>query len=449
MDHFFENMAEENVEFQYAWSLINNTGHSVFLTGKAGTGKSTFLKYLYEKVAKKKIIAAPTGIAAIQVHGTTVHSLFQLPLGPLLPGDERIRQQKFRKKKKTLLQKTELIIIDEVSMLRADTMDAIDLVLRLVCEDQRPFAGKQLLLVGDLFQLEPVVSAADVSVLQDFYPNPYFFSAIVFQKLDLVNIELEQVYRQHDESFIRLLNQFRSNHVDWDDLEQLNDRYDPAFEPPDDSFYITLSGKRVLADMTNKKKLDQLPGTLRIYKGVIDGDFPVKNLPADMILQLKEKAQVIFVKNDLTPERRWVNGTVGIIDRLEADRIWVRLRNDKVHEISREDWEHVKYEYDSKKRRITEEVVGVYRQFPLKLAWSITIHKSQGLTFDRVIIDLGSGAFAAGQLYVALSRCTHFEGIKLRSRIRPQDVIIREEVVEFYENNNNIRMIERLLRSDN
>ncbi len=454
MDNLPQNLDRQNLEFSYAYDLIQKTRESLFLTGKAGTGKSTFLKLISHETPKNHVILAPTGIAAINVKGETIHSFFQLPLGPILPDDNRLEHSKFRKAKIKLIKKLDLIIIDEISMVRADIIDAIDKVLRRITKQKnRPFGGKQLLFVGDLFQLEPVVTGETWEILDQFYDTPYFFGARVFKALNLVNIELQKVYRQTDEKFIHLLNGLRNGAVEGKYLKMLNQRVDPWFDPDPESFYITLTTTRNIADQINKKNLHKLNGEAKTFTGEILDNFPTKNLPTDYNLHLKKGAQVMFIRNDQegsgeneeNSDRRWVNGTIGKVEDFQEEGIMVKLPDDTVHCVKKTEWESIKYEFDEEKNQVVERVQGTFRQFPLKLAWAVTIHKSQGLTFDQCIIDLGRGAFAAGQLYVALSRCRTLKGLILRSEIAHKDAIVRKEVLDFYETMNDETLIKKLL----
>lgn len=449
-----DNLDRQNLEFSYAYDLIQKTRESVFLTGKAGTGKSTFLKLISRETEKKHVILAPTGIAAINAKGETIHSFFQLPLGPILPNDKRLTNTSMSREKVKLISSLELIIIDEISMVRADVIDALDYVLRRVTKQRnRPFGGKQLLFVGDLFQLEPVVTGDTWEILDQFYETPYFFGARVFNDLNLVNIELQQVYRQTDEAFISLLNAIRNGDMSYDQLAILNQRYTDkrAAEPED--FSITLTTTHTIANGINNDNLAKLEGRPVSIEGEIEGDFPAKSLPTAYELELKKGAQVIFIRNDYEGDldaeqgtiRRWVNGTIGKVDDFDEEGVWVRLSDDQVHKVQKESWERIQYNYDEEKGEVVEQVMGTFRQFPLKLAWAVTIHKSQGLTFERCQIDLGRGAFAGGQLYVALSRCRSFEGLTLRTRVRPKDIIVRREVLDFYQTMNDENLIQNLL----
>lgn len=444
----------DNKEFQDALQLITFTRQSVFLTGKAGTGKSTFLKYICQHTKKKHVVLAPTGIAAINAGGVTLHSFFKLPFRPMLPDDPDLSTQggrifdffKYRKEHRKILAEVELVIIDEISMVRADIIDCIDRILRVYSQNSRlPFGGKQLLFVGDVFQLEPVVPSDQREILNLFYASPFFFSARVFKEINLVPIELQKVYRQSDPVFINILDRIRSNTARPMELQTLNERVFPTFEPEDEDMYITLATRRDQVDYINEKKLAELPGEEFVSAGFIDGDFPENSLPTQLNLAIKEQAQVIFIDND--PERRWVNGTIGLVSGLdESGNVYVLLENGAEHLVERASWRNYKYKYNEKERRIEEEIIGTFEQLPIRLAWAITIHKSQGLTFNRVLVDLSRGVFAGGQTYVALSRCTDLNGLVLRSRITPHDIFVRKEIVEFSRQFNDTELIEQSLR---
>ena len=443
-----------NKEFQEAFQLITFTRQSLFLTGKAGTGKSTFLKYICKTTKKKYVVLAPTGIAAINAGGVTLHSFFKLPFRPMLPDDPDLSLShgrifeffKYSRQHRKLLADVDLVIIDEISMVRADIIDCVDRILRVYSGNMRmPFGGKQLLFVGDLFQLEPVVPSDQRDILSRFYPNSFFFSARVFQEIHLVPIELQKVYRQRDPAFIGVLDKIRKNEAQQAELAVLNGRYFPQFEPRNEDMYITLATRRDQVNFINERKLEELPGKEFVFTGKITGDFPESSLPTPLKLSLKEQAQVIFIENDR--ERRWVNGTIGMVSGITDDgKVYVLLENGKEHLVEPSSWRNYKYKYNEAEKRIEEEVVGTFEQLPVKLAWAITVHKSQGLTFSRVVIDLAGGVFAGGQTYVALSRCTSLEGIVLKSRISPRDIFVRKEIVAFSHQFNDHRLIEQSLR---
>ena len=444
----------DNKEFQDALQLITYTRQSVFLTGKAGTGKSTFLKYICEHTKKKYVVLAPTGIAAINAGGVTLHSFFKLPFRPIMPDDPDLSTQggrifeffKYRKEHRKILSEVELVIIDEISMVRADIIDCVDRILRVFSQNTRlPFGGKQILLVGDVFQLEPVLPSDQKEILNLFYPNPFFFSARVFQEMNLVSIELQKVYRQSDPVFINILDHIRNKTVGNDELSTLNGRCFPQFEPKSEDMYITLATRRDQVDYINEKKLAELKGEEFISPGAIEGDFPESSLPTQLNLSIKEQAQVIFIDND--PERRWVNGTIGRVSGIDnSGNIYVLLENGSEHLVERSSWRNYKYRYNEKEKRIEEEIIGTFEQLPLRLAWAITIHKSQGLTFSRVVVDLSRGVFAGGQTYVALSRCTSLEGLVLRSRVTQGDIFLRKEIEQFSRSFNDSKLVEQSLR---
>lgn len=422
---------EENKVLVFADKLVNDSNNSIFLTGKAGTGKSTFLRKIAVESEKSLVVLAPTGIAAINARGQTIHSFFKVPFGPLQPADARLRKIRFKPDKIATIENLELLIIDEISMVRADLLDAIDFLLRKVRGVGQPFGGVQVLLVGDLFQLEPVVPKEESIFLENFYRTPYFFSAWVFNEIDIVNLELQKIYRQTDPLFIGLLNKIRTNKASYDDLIQLNNR--PSKQPSTDkAFYIALCTTRRKAKEINDKKLLELTEEEFVFEGEIKDKFPVNSLPTDVSLKLKLNAQVIFIQNDYSGEKQYVNGTIGKIVSIDESKIEIELDNGKIVDVAQTFWENVQYEFSKESNKIEEVVIGTFTQYPLKLAWAITIHKSQGLTFENVIIDLDRGAFAAGQLYVALSRCTSLEGIILNTKIKQSDIIVRQEVVDYY-----------------
>ena len=443
-----------NKEFQDALQLITHTRQSVFLTGKAGTGKSTFLKYICNHTKKKYVVLAPTGIAAINAGGVTLHSFFKLPFRPMLPDDPDLSLShgrifeffKYPKEKRKIIAEVDLIIIDEISMVRADIIDCVDRIWRVYSGNMRlPFGGKQLLFVGDVFQLEPVVPSDQKEILSLFYASPFFFSARVFKDINLVPIELQKVYRQTDSVFINILDRIRNNAARKQELDTLNGRYFPSFEPQNEDMYITLATRRDQVDFINEKKLAELPGEEYVSVGKIEGDFPESSLPTQLNLSIKEQAQVIFIDNDY--ERRWVNGTIGMVSGIDENgNVYVLLESGVEHLVEPTSWRNYKYKYNEKEKRIEEEIVGTFEQLPIRLAWAITVHKSQGLTFSRVVVDLTGGVFAGGQTYVALSRCTSLEGLVLKSKISSRDIFIRKEIVEFSQIFNNQALIEKSIK---
>ena len=453
-----EQLDLDNQEWQQALQIIQYTRRSLFLTGKAGTGKSTFLRYVAQNTKKKYVILAPTGIAAINAGGQTLHSFFKLPFHPLLPNDSRYNVRNMRKTLKyngeliKLLRELELIIIDEISMVRADIIDFIDRVLRIYCRNMRePFGGKQLLLVGDIFQLEPVVKEDEWRLMQPFYASAYFFSAKVWQQMQLVSVELRKVYRQSDSEFIAILDRIRENAATDADLNAINSRVTAADgsaigASSHAGFQITLATRRDTVDYINDEQLKQLDGNSSIFNGTIKGDFPLTSLPAPMELEVKPGAQVIFTKND--KEKRWVNGTIGIVIGIDEEEGIIGVVDEDGHEydVVREVWENMRYTFNEKEQKIEEELLGTFVQFPLRLAWAITVHKSQGLTFRQVKIDFsGGGAFAGGQTYVALSRCSSLKGITLEEPIRRSDIFVRQEVVAFAKKYNDGKLMRQAI----
>lgn len=409
-----------NPQLELAFEYVQFTNKNIFLTGKAGTGKTTFLHRIKEESIKRTVVVAPTGVAAINARGMTIHSFFQMPFGPFIPdGNQKNEkfQRKFTKKKIALIKSLDLLIIDEISMVRSDMLDGIDDVLKQYRDKTKPFGGVQLLMIGDLHQLPPVVKSEEWDMLRPYYQTPYFFGSLALQQTAPVTIQLTHIYRQSDNTFINLLNRVRDNVLDEQVLNTLNSRYIEDFRPTDEEGYITLTSHNFTANKINDEKLRTIKKDLHQFRAKVDGKFPEHTYPTEETLEFKKGAQVLFIKNDISPEKLFFNGKIGQITNIEEDAIYVKCPGDiDTIKVTPMDWENVKYKLNEETKEVEEELLGTFRQYPLKLAWAITIHKSQGLTFERAIID-ANAAFAHGQVYVALSRCKSFEGIVLRSKI--------------------------------
>ena len=424
----------KNEELDLAWQFIKNTDTHLFLTGKAGTGKTTFLKNLREQLPKRMVVLAPTGIAAINANGVTIHSFFQLPFSPYIPNTtfrSNATPFHFGKEKQRIIRTMDLLVIDEISMVRADLLDTIDVVLRRYRDRSKPFGGVQLLMIGDLQQLAPVVKEDEWKLLQPYYDSPYFFSSKALQQTEYMTIELKTVYRQSDEMFLTLLNKIRENKADENTFQLLNHRYIPNFNPPQDAGYIRLTTHNYQAQQINNDKLAELPGKAFSFQATVSGNFPEQSYPTDETLVLKEQAQVMFVKNDTSGAGRYYNGMLGRVVGVSSKGISVRNNaDDSVIEVEKEEWFNTKYVLNKKTQEITEEVEGTFRQYPLRQAWAVTIHKSQGLTFEHAIID-AQHSFAHGQTYVALSRCKTLEGLVLSAPLASHAIICDEKVNAF------------------
>ncbi len=422
---------ELNSDFQYALDILEKTQKSLFITGRAGTGKSTLLRLFRNTTRKKVVVLAPTGIAALNVGGQTIHSFCAFPPRFLTHKDIH-KRRRFAKLYKAM----EVCIIDEISMVRADLLDAINKFLQINRNNPTPFGGVQMIFIGDLFQLPPVIASNLVQQYLDFsYESPYFFSAKVLEmNFEMEMIELRKVYRQEQRHFLRLLEVVRLNRADWEDLEDLNERYDPNFGSSE--FYITLSPRNYKVDQINHREIANLKGQKQTYFASVKGEFDPRQYPTKAELDLKVGAQVMFIRNDYE-DHKYVNGTIGQVTELHPEKIKVLINDHgkkEEIEVMPVEWEILKYKADKENpNEIESEVVGTFEQFPLKLAWAVTIHKSQGKTFDRVIIDMGKGAFEHGQTYVALSRCRSLEGIVLKQKLKFNDILVDERIVEFYE----------------
>ena len=420
---------EKNQELRNAWDFVEHTGISIFLTGKAGTGKTTFLRALKEHSNKRNVIVAPTGVAAMNAGGMTIHSFFQLPLSPFVPNAKIKNRFDYSKEKRKIMRTLDLLIIDEISMVRADVLDAIDSVLRRFREPNKPFGGVQLLMIGDLQQLTPVVTPTEEELLQRYYDTPYFFGSKALRSINYVTIELTHVYRQQDETFITLLNNIREGNVSESDLQRLNQRYDPTFQPKQGSDYIRLTTHNRMAESYNEDQLRNLPTRAYTFSAETEGNFPEYNYPTDFNLTLKVGVQVMFIRNDNIG--RYYNGRIGHVTYVDNEKISVLCPGDEEpFDVEAETWENTKYTLNEKTKQIEAEVQGTFKQYPLRLAWAITIHKSQGLTFEHAIID-AQASFASGQVYVALSRCKSLEGLVLASPIGNTAIINDSRVSDY------------------
>lgn len=438
---------EGNIELNTAWEFVEKTGKSVFLTGKAGTGKTTFLKRVVEESKKRVVVVAPTGIAAINAGGVTIHSFFQLPLHPFIPGMKIESKFAFSKEKRSIIKTIDILIIDEISMVRSDLLDAIDSVLRRFRNRHKPFGGVQLLMIGDLQQLSPVVTDEDVQFLSQYYPSPYFFGSHALARTDYVTIELKEVYRQQDAVFISMLNAVRGGRPSIEVIRALNSRYCPGFVPPPDEGYIRLTTHNHIADEYNSRQLSLIDDQAHSFEAEVSGNFPESSYPVDFRLELKAGAQVMFVKNDPSSDKRYYNGKIGIVTDFYEEYIMVQCPGeDEKIAVEPIEWENSRYVINEQTQEMESEVIGIFRQYPLRLAWAITIHKSQGLTFDKAIIDAAS-AFASGQVYVALSRCRTLEGMVLATPLR-QDAVITDLRVEDYIEGQEAAAVRSLSRLD-
>lgn len=450
-----------NTVFDLAFDVVNNTACNLFLTGKAGTGKTTFLKYVQQNSRKQCVTTAPTGVAAINAGGVTLHSFFQLPFIPYIPSDEFLFQQvaatnrydllkkiRFNRDKIALLNDLELLIIDEVSMLRADMMDAINDILQHFRNNHNdPFGGVQVLLIGDLFQLPPVVSDDEWRLLRNTYETPFFFSAKVIEEHPPLFIELKKIYRQSEQNFITLLNNIRNNNVDEWDMQILEDRFQPDLQEKAENTII-LTTHNYKADQVNQQELNKIDGEMKTFTAEIRGEFSDKAYPTEEKLLLKTGAQVMFIRNDPEPEKRYFNGKIATVKAIQDGKIVLEPDGGGPDiQLEREKWKNIRYNLNKETNRIEEDEIGSFSQFPLRLAWAITIHKSQGLTFDSAIIDAGQ-SFAAGQVYVALSRCRTLDGVTLLSRIHPQSIKSDERIIDFSRRENSADEIEELLRAE-
>ena len=445
----------ENFEFALAEQFALYTNKHFFLTGKAGTGKTTLLKKIAKQTTKNFVVVAPTGVAAINAGGVTIHSQFNLPLTSFIPNSDSVNinlitnrralmeHMNFRKDKRKVIQEMELLIVDEVSMVRADILDAIDFVMRKVRRREQPFGGVQVMLIGDMHQLPPVVKEPEWAILKNYYASPYFFDSLVWKQLDAAEVELKKIYRQSDERFLRLLNNIRHQELDEDDYEKLKERYNPGFRPTEPG-YILLSTHNNKVNAVNSSELQKLDARVYAFEAEITGDFPEHIYPCERYLQVKEGAQVMFTRND-SEGGKYFNGKLAVVKKVDTENITVTFQsNNEDYLLKKEIWENISYTVDEAKDKIDKNVIGTFSQYPLRLAWAITIHKSQGLTFDKVIIDAGN-SFAAGQVYVALSRCRTLDGIVLHSLINQNSLHGDPKITDFSEAHHNEMELENIL----
>jgi uncharacterized protein YpbB len=447
-----------NPEIEIAEQFALQTNKHFFLTGKAGTGKTTLLRNIAAKTSKNYVIVAPTGVAAINAGGVTIHSMFHLPISSFIPTGDYVdmnlatnrkllaTHMKFRKEKLRVIHEMELLIIDEISMVRCDILDAIDFALQTVRRKRQPFGGVQVMAIGDMHQLPPVVKNEEWELLKKYYASPYFFSSLVWQNVNAAHIELKQIFRQSDEKFLSILNNIRHQQMDEYDYEKLKERYQPDFKPTEEG-YILLSTHNNTANSVNEAELRKLPGRTHMFEAIVKDDFPPNLFPCEQVLQLKEGAQVMFIKNDVE-DGKYFNGKLAVIKKIEDDKIIVTFNDSKEDfQLRRETWENISYSVEAGTEKIQKHELGTFSQYPLRLAWAITIHKSQGLTFDKVIIDAGQ-SFAAGQVYVALSRCRTLEGIVLHSLITPRSLHGDERITTFTDAHQSLPELKVILKEE-
>ena len=422
---------EINKEFQEALDRMEYGKSHIFITGKAGTGKSTLLKYFRKHTEHQVVVLAPTGVAAVNVSGQTIHSFFKFRPNITAMEARKKGEIAYRSKWGKIYKRLEIIIIDEISMVRADLLDTVDEFLKKARKNDKPFGGVRMIFIGDLFQLPPVVTRDEAHIFQEFYKSPYFFDSVIYEALDLEFFELKKIYRQKDNSLVSILNKIRNNEVDTSDLEKINRRFNPYLAEVnlEDDFYVFLTTLNSRAHQINSYRLSLIKGETKRFDGIVEGEFSKGSLPTEEDLKLKKGAQIMLLNNDSA--KRWVNGTVAKILDMEEDEILVKLPNGEEEIVTPVTWELYKHELNKDTKLIRVNSVGAFTQFPIKLAWAVTIHKAQGKTFERVIIDFARGAFATGQAYVAFSRCTNLEGIILTSEFRKEDILVDARVNQF------------------